>query len=139
MKKITFALVFIFLFCANEARAQQTSVTYMPLIQSNQFNARVTFNITLAAPVIEVEAANATGANPACHTARVQLAARVMQSPQSYTNVFATALVTTSAITTAGALTGSLPLTLDTPATDAALFSAINSLWSSIAGCISNP
>lgn len=135
MKKILF--VTIFLACANAVSAQQTSVTYMPLTNSQQFQNRIAFNILLTAPVIETEAAGTGGSN-ACHTARAQLAAAVMRSPTQYITIFSLVIVTTSQVTTAGALTGS-GNTLDTPATDAALFAAIGSSWSNVAGCITNP
>jgi hypothetical protein len=117
--------------------AAQNAVTFMPLFGSAQFTNRVTYQIVLAAPVIETEAVAPN--TPACHTARAQLAAQVMRYPWQYAPVFATALITSAQVTTAGALTGALPATLDTPATDAALFSAVNAAWSSIAGCLTNP
>jgi hypothetical protein len=119
------------------ALSAQNAVQFMPLTQSLQFQNRVTYQIVLAAPVIETEAAG-TGGSALCHTARATLATQVMRYPASFTPVFAIALVTSSNVTTAGALTGAGP-TLDTPATDAALFSATNAVWSSIAGCVTNP
>ena len=128
---LVLGLLGIALLCA------QNAVTFMPLLNSAQFLERVTYQMVLAAPVIETEAA--TGSYTAsCHSLRARLAVQVMQAPPAFTPVFGTALVTSSAITTAGALTGAGP-TLDTPATDAALFSAVNAAWSSIAGCITNP
>lgn len=124
----------------------QTSVTYMPLTGSAQFQNRILFQILLAAPLIEVEAAAYTPAggdthpaSAACHSLRAALAANVSKNPTGYALIFAQHVVTLSAVTGAGALTGSLPLTLDTPATDGALFSAINAIWSDTAGCITTP
>src|SRR5665213_4139669 len=138
-------LVLLLLLVTVPAYAQQTAVTVMPLTQSNQFMNRVRFQIVLTSPLIEVEAtayAPAGGdthpSTPACHTLRANLAAAIARSPDDYVRVFAEHLVTSSNITTAGALTGSGG-TLDTPATDAALFSAVNAMWSDVAGCVTNP
>ena len=130
------------------AAAQQTSVIYMPLTQSAQFLERVTYNIVLAAPAIELEAQAYTAApgdshpvTNACHSLRAAMAAQIMHGGSgNFAPFFALALVTNSAVTTAGSLTGSLGAgTLDSPATDAALFSAINAVWSTVAGCVTNP
>lgn len=137
----------ILLMTATSALAQLTAVQAMPLVQSTQFLNRVTFQIVLAAPLIEVEAvaySPASGdthpASAACHTARARLAASVAQNPSGYAMIFAIHLVTSSNVTTAGALTGGGNTSiLDTPATDAALFSAVNAVWSDTAGCITNP
>jgi hypothetical protein len=134
MRRLLLAILLLLL--PASAFAQQASVTYMPLVASFQFVNRVTFNIALAAPVIETETVAPN--TPSCHTLRAKLAAQVAASPQSYALVFAVAVVTSSAVTTAGAPTGS-GQTLDSPITDAALFSAINAAWSSIAGCITFP
>jgi hypothetical protein len=138
-------LVGAFMALATPVWAQQPSVTYMPLTQSQQFLNRVIFNIVQTAPLIEVEAANYTPAGgdthpatAACHSKRAILAAGVASHAQDFALVFAQNLVTTSNITTAGALTGA-GATLDTPATDGALFSAVAAVWSTIAGCITNP
>lgn len=136
MKRILFTFVFILL-CAVGSFAQN-AVTFMPLVQSPQFLSRVTYQIVLAAPVIETEAA-LTGGSAACHTARAQLAAQVMKYPTSFTSTFAIALVTSSQVTS-GTVTGTLVAgNLDSSATDAALFSATNAAWSSVAGCITVP
>jgi hypothetical protein len=117
--------------------AQQSSITYMPLTYSQRFNDRVTYIITTEAPVIEAEPA--TGSyTAACHTLRATLAAAVARGPQGYTSIFSAHLVTNINVTSAGALTGA-GQTLDTPATDAALLAAIAALWSTVAGCITNP
>lgn len=117
--------------------AQQSSITFTPLLYSQRFTDRVTYVITTQAPVIQVEAA--TGSyTAACHTLRANLAAALSRGPQSYTSVFAAHLVTNINVTTGGALTGS-GATLDTPATDASLLAAVASLWSTVAGCITNP
>jgi hypothetical protein len=137
--KFALALVVVWLVTSGTAFAQQPSVTYMPLVSSTQFLNRVTFNIAQTVAGVETEAANAAGANAACHTLRVQLAVRVASNPAGFAPTFAIQLVTTGAITTAGALTGAYPLTLDSPATDGAIFSAIGAMWSTIAGCVTNP
>lgn len=148
MRRIFYLALIALAFLGGTAFAQQTSVTYMPLTQSAQFLSRVTYNIVLTAPSIELEAQSYTAApgdshpvTNACHTLRAQMAAAIMHGNSgNFTPFFALALVTNGAVTTAGALTGSLASgTLDTPATDAALFSAINAVWSTVAGCITNP
>lgn len=122
-----------------------TSVQAMPLTLSQQFQNRIAFQMVLAAPAIETEAVAYTPpsgdthpASGACHTRRAALAALVAQNPSTYIPIFVLHVVTSSSVTTAGALTGS-GATLDTPATDAALFSAVNAVWSDTAGCITNP
>lgn len=122
-----------------------TSVQVMPLTTSQQFLNRVTFQIVLASPLIEVEAvaySPASGdthpATAACHTLRANLAAAIARNPSGYALIFALHLVTSGNVTTAGSLTGS-GQTLDTPATDAALFSAVNATWSDTSGCVTNP
>lgn len=144
MKRFSLALVFVVLGSVG-LFAQQTAVTLMPLTQSAQFLNRVTFQIVLTAPLIEVEAVAYTPAGgdthpstPACHTLRANLAAAISRNPSGYALIFADHLVTSSNVTTAGALTGS-GVTLDTPATDGALFSAVAAIWSNVAGYISNP
>jgi hypothetical protein len=146
MRRFCLAAVFCVL-CPLSAFAQQTSVTYEPLTQSSEFLNRIAFQIVLAAPAIETEAQNYTPASgdthpstAVCHSARAALAANVAKNPSGYALIFAEHIVTSSAVTTAGALTGSLSAgTLDTPATDAALFSAVNAMWSDTAGCITTP
>lgn len=125
------------LLVATTCLAVESSVTFMPLASSAQFMNRVTFITAMEAPVIETEAA--TGSyTAACHTLRANLAAAVARNPGSYAPVFAPHLIANINVTTAGALTGS-GATLDTPATDAALLAAVASLWSTVAGCITNP
>lgn len=143
MKRLLFALTLTLL--AAPVCAQQPSVTYMPLTTSTQFLNRVQFNIVQTAPLIQVEAQTYTPAGgdthpstAACHTLRVQLAASVARNPASYAGIFAAHLAVNSAITTAGALTGSTA-TLDTPATDGALFAAVAAIWSTVAGCVTTP
>lgn len=143
MRRISLALLFCL--CAVPVWAQQTSVALMPLIQSTQFTNRVTFQVILAAPAIETESVAYTPASgdthpstASCHTLRVKLAAAVSQNPLGYAQTFALHVITTSNVILAGALTGSVT-TLDTPATDAALFSAVSAIWSDTAGCITNP
>lgn len=130
---------------ATPAFAQQPSVTFMPLASSTQFLNRVQFNIVQTAPLIEVEAQAYTPAGgdthpstAACHTLRAKLAASVAGNPTSYQAVFAAHLIVNSAVTSAGPLTGA-GVTLDTPATDGALFSAIAAIWSTVAGCVTVP
>ena len=144
MRRLLFTLS-VLLVLPLAAQAQQVSVTYMALAGSNQFLNRVTFQIVLEAPLIEVEAVAYTQAsgdthpvNAACHTLRANLARAVSQNPSAYAGIFALHLITSSNVTTAGVLTGTVA-TLDTPANDAALFSAVSAMWSDIAGCVTNP
>src|ERR1019366_4213059 len=119
--------------------AQQASNIYMPLVQSNTFTSRVQYIIAMEAPVILTEAGTGTY-TAVCHTARAKLAAQIVVGPASFAPVFAVFLATNVNVTTAGPLTGA-GLTLDTPATDAALLAAVASLWSTVAGynCATNP
>lgn len=117
--------------------AQQNSVTYMPLVGSARFTDRVTYIIAQQAPVIETEPATGTY-SATCHTLRANLAADVARRPANYAPVFAVHLTANINVTSGGALTGA-GATLDTPATDAALLAAVASLWSTVAGCITNP
>jgi hypothetical protein len=144
MRKLLLAILFSLV--PMTVCAQTTSVTYEPLTTSTEFLNRIAFQIVLAAPAIETEAQNYTPASgdthpstASCHSLRAALAANVSKNPSGYALIFSEHIVTSSAVTTAGALTGSLPLTLDTPATDAALFSAVNAMWSDTAGCITTP
>lgn len=143
MKRL--GLVVLFVLVALPVSAQQTSVTYMPLIASAQFVGRVQFNIVQTVPLIEVEAQAYTPAGgdthpstAVCHSLRAQLAANVARSPNTYAGIFTAHLVVNSAVTTAGTLTGT-GATLDSPATDGALFSAIAAIWSTVAGCVTVP
>lgn len=116
-----------------------TSQTYGPLTKSPQFLLRVTFIVTQEAPVILTEAGSGSYTS-SCHTLRANLAAAVARNPDSYASIFAAHLVTNVNVTSGGALTGTLAAgTLDTPATDAALLASVASLWSTVAGCITNP
>lgn len=117
--------------------AVENSNTYMPLVQSATFTSRVQYILAQEAPVILVEAQTGTY-TAACHTLRAKLAASVALSASGYAPQFAVFLATNINVTTAGALTGT-GSTLDTPATDAALLAAVASLWSPMAGCITNP
>lgn len=119
--------------------AVENSQTYGPLTHSPAFQLRVTYNAVFTVPVILTEAQ--TGSyTAACHSKRADLAVRVAANPENYAPIFAAHLVTTSAVTSAGALTGSLSAgTLDSPITDAAMFSAISAAWSTVSGCITNP
>lgn len=145
MKRLLLTIALLLL--AAPAFAQQPSVTFEPLVGSTQFLNRVQFNIVQTAPLIEVEVQAYTPAggdtHPStalCHTYRAQLAANVARSPDAYAKVFAEHLVVNSAVTTAGPLTGGGNTAItDTPATDAALFSAIAAIWSTVAGCITVP
>jgi hypothetical protein len=141
MKLIRFAsAVVLALILAGIAVSADTSQTYGPLAQSPQFQMRVTFIVAMEAPVILTEAATGTYTAP-CHTLRANLAAAVARNPQSYAPIFAAHLVAHVNVTTAGALTGTLAAgTLDTPAADNALLAAVASpIWSTVAGCITNP
>ena len=132
MKK-TFLLLALLLAAGAIGFAQQNSNTYMPLVQSAQFTNRVQYIIAQ-----EANAIITTEASGACHAVRASLATQVAKGPSSYAPVFAVFLATNINVTSAGALTGS-GATLDTPATDAALLAAVNVIWSTIAGCITNP
>ena len=143
MRRILLTLALLLV--AASAFAQQPSVTFMPLAVSPQFQNRVQYLIAQDSPVIQVEAVAYTpaggdthAATPACHSLRANLAASIARSPASFSAVFAVHLAGNINVTTAGALTGS-GNTLDTPATDAALIAAVAGLWSTIAGCITNP
>jgi hypothetical protein len=139
MKQRLAVFVAVLLASVGVVLSADTSQTYGPLAASAQFQSRVSFLITQEAPVVLTEAQ--TGSyTAACHTLRASLAAVVARNPQSYAPIFAQHLVTNINVTTAGALTGTLGAgTLDTPATDAALFAAIAAQWSTVAGCISFP
>jgi hypothetical protein len=148
MKKLWLAIfVVVLVGGATIAQAVENSVIYMPLIQSPQFISRVTYSMVMAAPAIELEAAAYTPASgdthpvtAACHTLRAQMAAQILHGNSgNFAPFFALRLVATSVIISAGALTGTPGSTLDSPATDAALFSAINAEWSNVAGCVTVP
>lgn len=129
--------VLLMLGVSGSAFAVENSITYMPLTRSDRFNDRVAYILTMEAPVIEAEAATGTY-TAACHTLRANLAASVARGPQGYVPIFSVHLVTNVNITSGGALTGT-GNTLDSPATDAAILAAVASLWSTVAGCITNP
>lgn len=135
MKRLLIALTLLLV--ATPLFAQQNSNTYMPLTHSDRFNDRVAYIVAMEAPVILTEAATGSYTAP-CHTLRAALAAAIARGPQSYVPIFAVHLVTNINITTGGALTGA-GTTLDSPATDAAILAAVASLWSTVAGCITNP
>lgn len=137
MKKRVLLIAGICLLLAPPIFGVENSVTYTPLLASTQFTNRVTFIITTEAPVIETEATSGSY-TALCHTLRANLAASVARNPGAYTPVFASHVITNINVTTGGALTGT-GSTLDTPATDASLLAAIASLWSTVAGCITNP
>jgi hypothetical protein len=137
--KTRFSLAVLLALVVSAALVADTSQTFGPLTQSPVFRLRVQFITAQQAPVVLTEAA--TGSyTAACHTLRANLAAALARNPQAYVDVFAAHLVTNVNVTGGGALTGSLSAgTLDTPATDAALLAAVASLWSTVAGCITNP
>lgn len=113
----------------------ENSITYAPLANSPLFRLRVSYVIAQEVPVVLAEAGSVAG-----HTLRANLAAAAARDPTGYAPVFATHLSTNINVTSAGALTGTASAgTLDTPATDAALFAAVASLWSVVAGYIANP
>lgn len=115
--------------------AVENSNTFMPLVQSPVFTARVQYVLAQEAPVIMAESGAIT-----CHTARAALAVSIAKNPASYAAVFAVFLATNINVTSAGALTGSAAAgTLDSPVTDAAMLAAVASLWPSVAGCVTNP
>lgn len=119
--------------------AVENSNTFFPLVQSPVFTGRVQYLIVKEAPVILTEAATGTY-TAACHTKRAALAVSVSQNPASFAPVFAVHLTANINVTGGGALTGSASAgTLDTPAIDSSLFAAIDSLWSTVAGCVTNP
>lgn len=143
-RRIVLALAVVLL-CSVGLSAVENSLTFGPLTQSQTFRSRVTYIIAQEAPVVQIEAVAYTqpgGDNhpvtAACHTLRANLAASAARNPDSYAPIFAAHLVTNINVTGGGALTGS-GTTLDTPATDAALLAAVHSLWSTVAGCITNP
>jgi hypothetical protein len=137
IRRFLFALA-VAVLCAVGLSAD-TSQTYGPLTQSPTFLSRVQFITVQQAPVVLTEAATGTY-TAACHTLRANLASAVARNPATYRDVFAAHLVTNVNVTTGGALTGTLAAgTLDTPASDASLLAAVASLWSTVAGCITNP
>jgi hypothetical protein len=130
--KHRFLLAFAVAGLAAVGLSADTSHTYGPLRDSAVFRSRVTFIITIQAPVVLAEASNVP-----CHGQRAALAAAVASNPVNYAGIFAAHLVTNINVTTGGALTGS-GNTLDTPATDASLLAAVASQWPIVAGCITN-
>lgn len=143
MKSIILAACLILLLPLSVFAQTLSSVTVVPLTQSQQFLNRILFQILLAAPPISIEvvaytpaAGDTHPASAACHSKRAALAAAVGQNPSAYVLIFAQHIVTTGNVTTAGALTGQ-GATTDSPATDAALFSAVNAVWSDTSGCVS--
>jgi hypothetical protein len=120
-----------------------TSQTYGPLASSAQFQMRVAFALAQQSAVVLTEAQTAVSPNPynaPCHSLRTALAAQVARNPQSYAPIFAQHLAAHVNITTAGALTGTLTAgTLDSPANDAVVLSAVANVWNPVSGCISNP
>lgn len=136
MKKLCVAILITALTGVSLGAAENSAV-FMPLVQSALFTNRVQYVLAQEAPVVLTEAQ--TGSYTAtCHTLRAALAVAIAKNPAGYANVFAVFLATNINVTSAGSLTGSQG-TLDTPATDAALFSAVASLWSTVAGCVTNP
>lgn len=136
MKRIGLTIIASLLMAAS-VLCVENSNTYSPLLNSATFTNRVTYITVQEAAVIETEAGTGTYTAP-CHTLRAGLAASLARGPQAYTPVFAAHLITNINVIGGGALTGA-GLTLDTPATDAALLASIASLWSTVAGCITNP
>lgn len=123
----------------------ENSLTYGPLAASQTFCNRVAYILAMQAPVVQVEAVAYAQPNgdphvpsAAKHTLRATLAAQVARNPEAYAVVFAVHLATNVNVTSGGTLTGAGG-TLNTPATDAALLAAVAALWSTIAGCITNP
>lgn len=115
----------------------ENSRTFASLALSPAFTLRVQYILVQQAPVVMSEVSSTP---PEIHAARASLAAAIVKSPAGFAPVFAMHLSANINVTTAGALTGTLLAgTLDTPATDAALLAAIASLWSVVAGVITNP
>ncbi len=144
MKTCAIALV-VALLSGVGLEAVENSNIYMPLVQSATFTNRVQYILAMQAPVVQVEAVaytQPTGdthpVSAACHTRRVNLATLVVVGPSSYAPVFSVFLASNINVTSGGTLTGS-GATLDTPATDAALLAAVAAIWSSVAGCVTNP
>lgn len=144
MKRILLAIGLVTLVSVGLS-AVENSQTFFPLVQSSTFTGRVQYILAQEAQVIQIEAVAYTPAGgdthpstAVCHTLRAALAVKVAGNPAVYAGGFAVFLSTNINVTSAGALTGT-GLTLDTPATDAALLAAVAGLWSSVAGCVTNP
>lgn len=134
MKRIVITLSFVALASVG-LLAVENSNTFMPLVQSLQFQNRVQYILVQEAPVIMAESGSVT-----CHKQRASLAVTIAQSPASYAVVFAVHLATNINVTSAGALTGTSSAgTLDSPVTDAALLAAVASIWPTVSGCVTNP
>lgn len=126
-------LILLFILIPTLAFAQQSSNIYMPLVQSTIFTNRVQYILVQEANTIITTESSGT-----CHALRAQLAQKIAVGPASYAPVFAVFLAANINVTTAGPLTGS-GVTLDTPATDAALLAAVATIWTTVSGCVTNP
>lgn len=132
MKKVC---IVVALLCACVSLSADNSQTFMPLVSSPQFLNRSTYLIAQEAAAVLSEV-NTTP----CHATRVSLAIQAARSPAGLSPIASVFLVSNINVTSAGALTGTLVAgTLDTPATDAALFAALDLSWNAMAGCIVHP
>ena len=115
----------------------ENSNIYMPLAISPVFTNRVQYILAQYAPTVLAEVSSVPAST---HQARAALAQTVARSPASMASIFAVHLCTNVNVTSGGALTGSSSAgTLDTPATDASLFAAVNAIWNTVAGIVANP
>lgn len=125
------------LLLAAPVMAIEQSVTYMPLVQSELFLNRVEFN---AEKWIDAPAGAGVGpmleaTSVLCHTRRLQYARDFLASPGSKRVEIAKHLVTTTAVLSVGTTGSVSAATLDSAATDAALFAAISANWSVYSAC----
>lgn len=135
MKKLLLAILFAVFAVAASAQAVENSVTYMPLVSSKLFLDRVEFNV-----IKWIDAPLGAGVGPmleptgtACHARRIQFARDFLVTPATIRPAIAKHLITQTVILSVGVSgTGD---TMDSVATDAALFSAISASWSAFAGC----
>lgn len=144
MRKLV-AVVILVVLGLSPAFATENSLVFGPLTRSATFVGRVSYILAQQAPVVQVEAVaysqpggDTHTPSAICHSKRVVLSAAVAANPDNYAGVFASHLVANINITSAGALTGS-GATLDSPAIDSAILAAVAGLWSTVAGCVTNP
>ncbi len=110
----------------------EPSQIFAPLAQSPVFLGRIAFLLVMTAPVV-IAAAHA--AKPIPNDRAVALAVAVAADPVRYAAVFAVHVSANVNVVLGGALIGS-GLTLDTPATDGALFAAVSVIWPTVAGVL---
>lgn len=137
MRKLIPLVLAAVVFMAGTAMAVEQSVTYMPLVSSDLFLNRIEFNT-----IKWIDAPAGGGVGPmleatgvACHARRIQYARDFLAAPGAHRAEIAKHLITESVILSVGTTGTTAAGTLDSAATDAALFSAISSNWSAFAAC----